>query len=81
MAKILKPFVKNYNMYEIPNTRNCFKVEVKQESKKPMFLCVYQEVVRNQYQDNVISKHKRVYDKQEALNFVLEKYNIYLASK
>ena len=34
MAKNLKPFVKNYNMYEIPNTRNCFKVEIKQENKK-----------------------------------------------
>ena len=77
---MIKPFIKNYNMYEIPNTRTCFKVEVKPHSKKPMFLCVYQEVVRNQYQDNVISKHKRVYDKQEALNFVLEKYNIYLTS-
>ena len=75
-----KPFIKNYNMYEIPNTRNCFKVEVKQENKKPMFLCVYQEVVRNRYQYNVVSKHKKIYDKIEALNFVLEKYNIYLES-
>ena len=75
---MLKPFIKNYNMYEIPNTRNCFKVEVKQENKKPMFSCCYKVVVRNKYQDNVEQMNKKLYDKEEALNFVLEKYNKYL---
>ena len=73
-----KPFVKNYNMYEIPSTRNCFKVEVCQENKKPLFKCCYKVVVRNKYQDNVEQMIKKLYDKEEALNFVLEKYNKYL---
>ena len=73
-----KPFVKNYNMYEIPNTRNCFKVEVCQENKKPLFKCCYKVVVRNKYQDNVEQMTKKLYDKEEALNLVLEKYNKYL---
>ena len=74
----MEHFIKNYNMYEIPNTKNCFKVEVKQENKNPMFLCVYKVVVKNQYQDNVEIKSKKLYDKKEALQFVLEKYNEYI---
>lgn len=77
---MMKPFVKNYNMYEIPDTRNCFKVEVKQENKKPMFLCCYKVVAKNQYQNNVEQKGKKLYDKKEALQFVLDKYNEYLVS-
>ena len=74
----MKPFVKNYNMYEIPDTRNCFKVEAKQENKKPMFLCCYKVVVRNQYQNNVEQKSKKLYNKENALQFVLDKYNEYI---
>lgn len=74
----MKPFVKNYNMYEIPNTRNCFKVEVCQENKKPMFRCCYKVIVKNQYQNNVEQRSKKLYNKEEAFNFVLDRYNEYL---
>lgn len=74
----MKPFIKNYNMYEIPDTRNCFKVEVCQENKKPMFKCCYKVVVKNQYQNNVEQRSKKLYNKEEAFSFVLDRYNEYL---
>ena len=74
----MRSFIKNYNMYEIPDTKNCFKVEVKQENKKPMFLCVYKVVIKNQYQDNIEMKSKKLHDKDEALQFVLDRYNEYI---
>jgi hypothetical protein len=81
VGKMLRPFIKNYNMYEIPNTRNCFKVEIKQENKKPMYLCCYKKIVINQYQNNTEQISKKMYNKTEALIFVLEKYNEYLSQK
>lgn len=85
MAKILKPFVKNYNMYEIPNTRNCFKIEAKQENKKLVFVCVYRKITMVKQFLNTVPQYDiktcKMYDKEEALNFVLERYNEYIETE
>ena len=75
----MKQFEKNFNMYVIPKTRNCFKVTVRQENKKPMFICCYSIVVRSKYQDGVEIKIKKMYDKQDALRFVSEMYDSYMS--
>lgn len=79
---MIKPFVKKYNNYEIPNTRNIFKVVAKKESYKPMFLCCYQEIIFVKEFNNLVPQYsmkiKKMYNKEEALNFVLDKYNEYV---
>lgn len=78
---MIKPFIKNYNMYEIPNTRQCFKVEVKQENKKPVFICIYKKITMVKQFLNTVPQYDikkcKMYDKEEALNFVLKCYKEY----
>ena len=77
----MKAFEKNYNMYVIPGTKNCFKIEICQENKKPMFKCCFKVVVKNKYQNNIEVKTKKIYNKDEAFNFVLEMHNLYLSKQ
>lgn len=82
---MIKPFVKDYNMYIIPDTKQTFKVTCKKENYKPMYLCTYKEIkIVKQFMGEVKQielKSKKIYDKQEALNFVLEKYSDYILNK
>ena len=82
---MIRPFIKNYNMYEIPNTRNCFKVEVRQENKKTVFICIYKKITMVKQFLNIVPQYDiktcKMYDKEEALNFVLKCYNEYMETE
>lgn len=85
----MSEFKKDYNMwllkkYNDNHTFKNFYVEQRTENKKPVFKCYYTEIFRsiNKSNDGQYSDGKRkFYDKKEALDFILEKYNLYIKNK
>lgn len=62
--------VKSCQMWEIPNTRNIFRVEQRTENKKPVYCCMYR--IGHDL------KKQKIYDKEEAFNIVIKRYEEYL---
>lgn len=83
----MSEFKKDYNMWVIKaycGRLKDFYVEQRTENKKPVFNCYYTEIFRsiNKSNDGQYKECKRkFYDKQEALDFVLGKYNLYIKNK